>query len=132
MKKKYPFKHVIIGNGKFLGKKLVQNSNFSITIHQKEYICDLEWIYISKVKRQNQTTDEEKNQIKGILGELNWFEIGSRPDLAAGCSFLQQHITKSTVENIIEVNRLVVCVHDFSGFKLKVKFIVPQNFEICI
>ena len=134
LKKKYLFKHVTVGNGEFLGKKLVQNHDFGVTIHQREHARDLECIHVSKERRkqrQDQTTDEEKSQMRGVLGELNWLVTGSRPDLAAGCSLLQQRVTKSTVEDMIEVNRLVACAQDFCGLELKVKTIAPQDLEIC-
>ena len=109
LKAKYPFKHVKEGSGEFLGKHLVQKGDMSIVIQQKEYACQLDCVHVSKERRKDKemdTTDQEKGQMRAVLGELNWLVTGSRPDLAASCSLLQQRVVKSKVKDLLE-QRLV-------------------------
>ena len=95
LKQKYPFKHVKHGSGEFWGKQLRQLEDGSVVIQQKEYSETLECIPISKERRkekEKETTAYEKTEMRGVLGEVQWLVTGSRPDLAAGCSLLQQRI----------------------------------------
>ena len=109
LKHKYPFKHVKQGEGEFLGKVLEQRDDSSIVVQQKEYADTLESIHITKERRKekdSETTSAKKTQMRGVLGEIQWLVTGSRPDLAAGCSLLQQKIAKDLiVQDLIEVNR---------------------------
>ena len=45
--------------------------------------------------------------MRAVLGELNWLVSGSRPDLAAFCSLLQQRVNQACVEDLVEVNKAV-------------------------
>lgn len=51
--------------------------------------------------------------MRGILGEVQWLVTGSRPDLAAACSLMQQRVACSTVNDLIEVNKIVAMARDF-------------------
>ena len=67
--------------------------------------------------------------MRGILGEDQWLVTGSRPDLAAACSLMQQRVACSTVNDLIEVNKIVAMARDFSGWVMKVKPISPHHLE---
>ena len=67
--------------------------------------------------------------MRATLGELQWLVTGSRPDLAAGCSLLQQKINSSTVEDMISVNKVIALARDFSGTVLRVKSIPTRDVE---
>ena len=120
------------GAGEFLGKQLKQMDNANIVIQQKEYAETIECIPISKERRkekEKETTPQEKTQMRGVLGEVQWLVTGSRPDLAAGCSLLQQRVAQPTVGDMIEVNRLISMARDFSNTEIYVKSIHPDKLE---
>ena len=107
LKARYPFKHVTHGEGKFLGKMLKQAEDLSITIEQQECAETLQCIPISKERRkekESETNAQDKTQMRGVLGEVQWLVTGSRPDLAARCSLMQQQIATSTVNDLVEIN----------------------------
>ena len=115
-----------------MGKFLKQRDDHSIVVQQKEYADTLESIHITKERRKekdSETTAAEKTQVRGVLGEIQWLVTGSRPDLAAGCSLLQQKISKSVVQDLIEVNRLVAMARDHSGMEIVVKPLDPRTIE---
>ena len=135
LQSKYPFKHVKHGKGEFLGKFLEQMSDGTIVIQQKEYAEAVASIPISKERRKQKdqnTTDQEKAQMRAVLGEVNWLVSGTRPDLAASCSLMQQRTTSSVVQDLIEVNRLVAMVRDFSGLEIRIKPVPMEDVEIAV
>jgi hypothetical protein len=133
LKKKYPFKHVKVGEGEFLGKMLKQNSDYSISITQRDYAEAVTCIPISKERRKHkdqETTEQEKGQLRAVLGEINWLVSGSRPDLAAACSLMQQRVTKSCVQDLIDVNKVVSTVCNFAAFEVRILPIPKDEVEI--
>ncbi|OLQ02761.1 Copia protein [Symbiodinium microadriaticum] len=114
----FPFKHWKTGSGDFLGKKLEQQPDGSIKISQCDYARQMKGIDLSRSRRREKTeavSEDERRQMRGVLGALNWLVSSSRPDLAAGCSLLQQRVCEATVADIIELNKLVSLCHDNSG-----------------
>lgn len=82
-------------------------------------------------QKSEETTSEEKGLMRAVLGEVNnWLVSGSRPDLAAAYSLMQQKATKSTVEDLIRVNKLVSMVRDFANFEVQVLPIKKEEVEI--
>lgn len=67
--------------------------------------------------------------MRAVLGEVQWLVTGSRPDLAAGCSLLQQRVNTSKVEDMINVNKMVALARDFSHTELHVKPIPVNEVE---
>lgn len=134
LQRKYPFKHAKHGSGEFLGKMLIQNKDMSIAAQQKEYASQIECVQISKERKrmkEDDATDNEKGQMRAILGELNWLVSGSRPDLAASCSLMQQRVTKSQVKDLIELNRVVALARDHAAVEIHIQPIKPCDLEIC-
>ena len=130
LKKMYPFKHWHHGKGDFLGKWVEQKGNGDIVISQTEYAKKLTGLDIDQKRKRetnDETTDDEKKQMRAVLGAVNWLVSGTRPDLAASCSLLQQRVSKSVVSDLVDVNRLVKRVHELADLKVKIKSIKPEN-----
>ena len=90
-------------------------------------------IPVSKERRREKEspiTENERGQMRVVLGEINWLVSGSRPDLAASCSLLQQRVSKAVVGDLIEVNKVISQVHDHSTTEIKILPIPIQNLEI--
>ena len=132
LKQRYPFKHIKQDHGEFLGKQLKQNEDGSISVQQKEYSDNLQSISICKERRKERdqmATDEEKSQMRAVLGEVNWLVSGSRPDLAAACSLMQQKVTKATVQDVIDVNRVVALARDFASTEVIIRPVKIEDLE---
>ncbi|CAE7298082.1 GIP [Symbiodinium sp. CCMP2592] len=117
LRKMFPFKHWKTGSGDFLGKQLQQQADSSIRISQCEYAKQLKGISLSRERRREKeesVTEDERRQMRGVLGAVNWLVTSSRPDLAAWCSLLQQRVCSATVSDLIDMNKLVSLCHDNS------------------
>ncbi|CAE7879526.1 GIP, partial [Symbiodinium microadriaticum] len=126
LREMYPFKHWKVGKGEFLGKMLEQQSDGSICIQQSEYAKQFKGLDLSRLRRREKSdkvTEEERTQMRGILGGVNWLVSGSRPDLAAWRSLLQQRVCDATVGDLVEVNKLVSQVHDNHGAHVWIRHI---------
>ena len=82
-----------MARGNFLGNFLnkCRMAQLSFVIQQNEYAEAVTSIPISKERRKQKdhdTTDQEKGQMRAVLGEINWLVNGMRPDLAALCSLM--------------------------------------------
>ena len=77
-------------------------------------------------------TEQEKTQMRALLGEVNWIAMNSRPDLAASCSLLQQKTSNAKVEDQIECNRLVSLVRDFAHGCVTIHPIPPSELEFAV
>ena len=115
LKKLFPFKHWKVGSGEFLGKQVQQQADGSIKISQCSYAQQQQGLNISRERKrdkQEPITEDERQQMRGVLGSINWLVTGSRPDLGAWCSLLQQRVNSATVADLIDVNKLVSLTHD--------------------
>ena len=115
LKKLFPFKHWKVGSGEFLGKQLQQQADGSIKISQCSYAQQQQGLNISRERKRDKhepITEDERQQMRGVLGSINWLVTGSRPDLGAWCSLLQQRVNSATVADLIDVNKLVSLTHD--------------------
>ena len=126
LKQRFPFKHWQKGEAKFLGRRLIQKSDFSIVSDQKEYASQVSPAPISKDRRRQKNeplSSREMTQYRGILGAANWLVSSTRPDIAATNAMLQQRISRATVGDLIEANRLVGTIKDFAFMSIHYKSI---------
>ena len=69
-------------------------------------------------QREALVSEDERRQMRGVLGELNWLVSSSRPDLAAFCSLLQQKLNSACVKDLVEVNRAVALARDYANMEV--------------
>ena len=60
---------------------------------------------------------------------MSWLVTGTRPDLAAACSLMQLRVTRSCGQDLIDLNKVVSMVRDFSGVEIHVVPIDVNNLE---
>lgn len=126
LKQRYPFKHWKVGSGMFLGRRLNQLEDFSIVCDQKEYAEQVQTIHISKERRRQKqmpVTESERRKLRGVVGAANWMMSNTRPDIAAANAFLQQRIQKAVVSALIEANKLVAKIRDYSHVQVWIRSI---------
>ena len=49
--------------------------------------------------------EEERQQLRGLIGSLQYASTNTRPDLGSRLSFLQSHINSACVETLMDGNR---------------------------
>ena len=121
LKSRYPFKHWKVGGGMFLGRNIQQNSDGFIVCDQKEYAEKIQMIKLTKERRKQKSSDVtegERRKLRGVIGAANWMMGNTRPDIAIHNAFLQQRIQRATVSDLIEANKLVARMRDFSSIKI--------------
>ncbi|CAE7666546.1 GIP [Symbiodinium sp. CCMP2456] len=131
----FPFKHWKVGAGEFLGKQLEQKPDGSIVISQGEYARQVKGIDMCRERRREKSepvTEDERRQLRGVLGGINWLVTSSRPDLAAWCSLMQQRVSEATVNDLIETNKLVSLCHDNSQAHVWIRSIPLQDVQFAM
>ena len=126
LKKIYPFKHWKFGKSEFLGRTLTQHDDFSIVIDQREYANKVKVANISKERRKykdDKLTNAELKDYRAILGAANWLVGSSRPDIAAHTALLQQRVNCATVDDLINANKLISRIKDFSHTQIHIQSI---------
>lgn len=89
---------------------------------------------ISKERRKQKNDDltkEELSQYRAILGAANWVVGTTRPDIASDTALLQQRVSRATIGDLIQANKLVAKMRDFSQVRFHIKCI-PLNETIVL
>ena len=108
LEKKYPFGSRKLGNFTFTGIDLHQEPNKSIVLSQPAYIRKIKAIQIPQNRKDHEDlkiTDEERQQLRGLIGSLQFASVNTRPDLASRLSNLQSQINSATVATLMQANR---------------------------
>lgn len=108
LEKKYPFGSRKLGKFTFTGIDLHQNSDRSISMSQSNYVKGIKPISIGQTRRsqeQEKVTENERQQLRGLIGSLQFASVNTRPDLASRLSSLQSQINAATVETLMQANR---------------------------
>ncbi|CAE7214173.1 unnamed protein product [Symbiodinium sp. CCMP2592] len=90
------------------------------------------FIELSRERRRDKcesVTEDERQQMRGVLGGMNWLVSGSRPDLAAWSSLMQQRVNCANVADLIEVNKLVSMAHDGKEAHIWIKSIPADKVQ---
>ena len=100
-----------------------QLDDFSIEMDQSKSIEELEEIHISRDRaRQTSslTTDAEKSSLRAVLGSLSWVCGQTHFLHSVDVNFLITTIPVSTVEEILQTNKVVRAVKKWRDFKLRI------------
>lgn len=92
------------------GVDIEQREDFSFSLAQPSFLDQVSEIYIGKKRfgeKEASTTREEQLQLRSVLGCLSWHAGQLAMDLSAPVSLMLSKINTSTVEDIIEVNKLL-------------------------
>ena len=65
-----------------------------------------------RAQRNHPATDQEINQLRSVLGSLNWVARVCRPDITYDLSVLQAIQKKATVQDLLDCSRLLRYVQD--------------------
>ena len=112
---------------------MVQHDDGSIEIGQEEYCNQLKPCEITRERRRQRDqrlTEKEVSQLRAITGAINWAVTSSRPDLAAANAVLQQRVSKATVADLIEANKLIAEARDHAKMTVKIQPMEWSRFAI--
>ena len=121
------------GEFKYTGIHFKQWDDYSIEYDQISYIEKISPISISKVRRQ-QTTSEvsesERTALRSLVGALQYAAVHTRPDISAKEGELQSMVCKATVAELITANK-VLSESKQHPVSLMVLPIAPQDVTYC-
>ena len=133
MKQKYKFGKWEYDAGRFCGKDLKQNKNFSITVSQQYYTetkCTGR-IHIPKgLSNETACTPEQVKQLREKVGALSWLSKETRIDLCGSVSLLMQAFPNPTVGDLKTCNRILKEAMLYKDLNVCIRPIPSQ--ELCI
>ena len=107
---KYPLGSRKIHQFTFTGIEMQQLPNYSIHMSQSKYIRAIQPIH-SKPERRKQlespVIEDERQDLRALIGSLQYGAVHTRPVLASRLSNLQSFINKAAIETLITANQSV-------------------------
>ncbi len=110
LQEKYPFGSQKLGEFVFTGIHLQQRSDKGIIMSQSEYVRNIGPIKIESNRKsqiQEKINEEERQQLRALIGSLQYAAVNTRPDLASRLSYLQSRVNSATVETLLEANKIL-------------------------
>ena len=95
---------------KYVGIHLSQQRDGSITIHQHDYISDIQLIDIDRERalmKKDPLTAKESQQLKAVAGQLNWVSSQTRPDISFDSCQVSVSCKDATIEDLFKANESV-------------------------
>ena len=86
------------------GIRIREETDFSFSLDHSSFLENLEQIDFKGRPDHELITEEERTQLRGVLGALQWRSHQSTPMLAAKLGQLQSDITKATVSTLRQAN----------------------------
>ena len=108
LQQKYPFGSQKISDFVFTGIHLRQRSDMGIVLSQSDYVRKITPIKIDcnrKSQIQEKVNADERQQLRALIGSLQYASVNTRPDIASRLSFLQSKVNCAVVETLLEANR---------------------------
>ena len=114
----------------FTGIEMYQESDKSIVMSQEKYITKINPIHIHPDRKSNldlPVTERERQDLRGLIGSLQYASVNTRPDLASRLSFLQSDINKATVATLIQGNKVLHEAKRYKDTKIRIQPIPLQQ-----
>ena len=96
-------------NFKYLGVE-IQQSQSGLYVSLKEYLGKLKEIDIKADRRQDKhslITEDEREELRSVIGKLNWLATQTRPDLSYDVCELSTSLKNGTVSLLMKANKVI-------------------------
>ena len=130
LENRYPFGSKKSKDFIFTGIHIPQQWDGSIELDQTQYIEDIPAIDIERSRRQKPdepVTPDEKQALRGLIGNIQYAATNTRPDLSAKLRLLQAKINCATIKDLSEANRLLKEAKQHKDTKIIIKSIPLQD-----
>ena len=115
----------------FNGCRVCQFKNFEFEVDMQKFVRErLEPVQMSKGRKADAkqlANDSEVNQMRAVIGALNWLAKEGRPDAAAAASLGSSTFPKPTVQDLIDVNKAVKMLKEKADLTVKIRAIEPKK-----
>lgn len=108
LEKKYHFGSQRHSAFTFTGVQLQHEANGDILLSQQNYVNDIAPINISDVSKTPglPVTSQELQDLRGLIGSIQYAGTNTRPDLSCRLSLLQARVTCATVAGLTQRNKV--------------------------
>ena len=116
----------------FLGISLRQNQDMSIVVDQNSYARTLTPIPVSTTRlheKFEKISTLEEEQLRTLIGQLNWLSGISRPEISFDVSLMTSRIRTATVEDLTYCNKVLKQVQSNPTF---ITFPVMDIASLCL
>ena len=120
---------------KYIGIDLQQNSDKSVNINQASYVNSINPILIDSSRQLDKNdliTKEEKRQLRGAIGQMNWISGISRPDISFNVCEASTNLKYANVESLSQMNKIIRNVKNISSCIKVPKFTNIKDFKLCV
>ena len=132
LEQKYPFGTKKMKQFTFTGIEMQQLPDHSIHMSQSKYIRAINPIQIPAERKRSpnaEVTENERQDLRALIGSLQYASVHTRPDLSSRLSNLQSQINKSTVETLIQANQTLHEAKKYHDTTIKVQSIPIADFR---
>eukprot|EP00435_Cladocopium_sp_Y103_P039402 s1944_g10.t1 len=114
----------------FNGRRL-RKVHEDILIDMKAFVEErMKTVELSKERqkaKKEKITEEERGQVRSVCGALNWAGREGRPDAAAAASMFSSQLMEMTVEDVLELNKVVQGLKKESELALRIQPIAEDR-----
>ncbi len=124
LEKKYPFGSKRMQHFTFTGIEMNQHVDKSISLSQSTYVKSIDPIKISPERRKTEdskVTEEERQDLRALIGSLQYAAVHTRPDLSSRLSFLQSDVNRASVGTLVMANQALHEAKRHSDVEITVK-----------
>ena len=110
LEKKFPFGTKRERKFTFTGISIEQEHDGRIHLDQREYINNINPINVSRDRRKGEdqkVTEPERQELRGLIGSLQYAASNTRPDISSRLSHLQSKINCAVIKDLLDGNRLL-------------------------
>ena len=104
---------------KYVGIDLKQGCDGSISINQESYLKSINSFSVDKTRssqKEECVTESEKQQLRMVVGQLNWLSGISRPDISFRVSELSSSIKDAKVSDLLKANKALRYVKNTQSY----------------
>ena len=80
-------------------------------------------------QRSEKVTEEERSRVRSTCGALNWAGREGRPDAAAAASLFSSQMLEMTIQDVVELNRVVARLKKTSEMALRIQPIAEERLK---
>ena len=110
LERKFPFGTKRERKSTFTGINIEQDTDGRIHLDQREYINNINPINVIRERRRGEdqkVTESERQELRGLIGSLQYAASNTRPDISSRLSHLQSKINCAVIKDLLDGNRLL-------------------------
>ena len=110
LERKFPFGTKRERKFTFTGISIDQDDSGRIHLDQREYINNITPINVPRERRKGEdqkVTETERQELRGLIGSLQYAASNTRPDISSRLSHLQSKINCAVIKDLLDGNRLL-------------------------